>query len=134
MFLGYGIKTTIPTQTWFSVFSPPKYEEVVLVSSVAAGSASGDPGQSNSSDGTVVDQPSFGCKEDANDQTQQQATAVNTITPNRAQAHHSTNIQWDDEQEPPSYYELFNDAWRNKLIKYACIYHVHCPLSDEIEN
>lgn len=90
--------------------SPPKYEEVVLVSSVAAGSASGDPGQSNSSDGTVVDQPSCGCKEDANDQTQQQATAVNTITPNRAQAHHSTTIQWDDEQEPPSYYELFNDA------------------------
>lgn len=84
--------------------SPPKYEEVVQVSSVAAGSARGDPGQSSD-----VDPSSCGCKEgEEDDQSQQQSTAAVT-PPNSAQAQLST-LQWDDEQEPPSYYELFKNA------------------------
>lgn len=88
---------------------PPKYEEVVQVSTVTAGSASGDPGQS--SDGNSAEPPSCGCKEDADDQTQQQSTSASAMTlPNSAQVDSATTIQWDDEQEPPSYYELFKDA------------------------
>merc|ERR1719325_224732 len=82
---------------------PPKYEEVVQVSTFTAGSASGDPGQS--SDGNSAEPPSCGCKEDADDQTQQQCTSASAMTlPNRAQVDSATTIQWDDEQEPPSYY------------------------------
>ena len=82
------------------------------MSSVTAGSASGDPGQSsNISDGNSAEPPSCGCKEDADDQSQQQSTSASAMTlPNSAQVDSSTTIQWDDEQEPPSYYELFKDA------------------------
>ena len=82
------------------------------MSSVTTGSASGDPGQSNNSSyGNSAEPPSCGCKEDADDQTQQQSTAANAMTlPNSAQVDSATAIQWDDEQEPPSYYELFKNA------------------------
>ena len=94
-----------------SVFRPPKYEEVVQVSSVTAGSASGDPGQSsNISDGNSAEPPSCGCKEDADDQTQQSTLANAMTLPSSAQVDSATTIQWDDEQEPPSYYELFKNA------------------------